>query len=100
MCPNCFGFDFVKVISSPFFLRTPIESRYNPAVGKAIRNKRQLTDELKRASEERTLKTGIVHDYAPVDLRDKEALGVTDEGLYETAKRQTDEGQREVRRWL
>lgn len=44
-------------------------------------------DQLKMTADRQTERTGIPHNYSPVDLRDKEALGVTSEGLDSTYDR-------------
>jgi hypothetical protein len=69
-------------------------SGYNPATGSYVLSKADLKSRLARASEEasapRTVYDGYgeAHEierppsnYVPVDLRDREALGVTSEGL-------------------
>lgn len=53
---------------------------FNQTVGKYITNQRQFRDELKRSSEQYSLRTGIDADFRPID-RDPSSLGVTEEGL-------------------
>jgi hypothetical protein len=69
-----------------------LHEHYNHSVGKPISSHRQYADELKRLSEQQTERTGIPHNYVPVDLSDTRACGVTDEGLEETARRRHDAG--------
>lgn len=88
-----------RVISGFCFQRS-MEGHYNLAVGQYVSNERELRDSLKVASERATIRTGVEHRFVPVDLRDKERLNVTEEGLDETMKVQTDSGQREAKRWL
>jgi hypothetical protein len=66
---------------------------FNNSVGQFVTGKHNFRDVLKRQSEIQTIRTGIEHNYEPVDLRDQAACGATDEGLYETEKRQRDTGQ-------
>lgn len=70
------------------------------SVGKVVRGRKHFREELQRASDAATARTGVPHRFEPVDLRDREALGVTDEGLDATARRAVAEGRAEVRRWL
>lgn len=89
----------VQVISAPSFHRG-LDGHYNSSLGQYVSGRRAYEDGLKRASESATLRTGIAHDFKPVDLRDKERLGVTDEGLDETRRREVASGKREVKTWL
>lgn len=70
-----------------------MQPHFNNATGEYVTGERNFKDALKRKSEEMTVRTGMEHNYAPVDLREKDALGVTDEGLDETRKRLHDTGQ-------
>lgn len=83
-CPNChtqpsrrFGFNTPSPNSS-------FQTHFNNSVGKVVRNPQEFKDELKRASEAQTLRTGVEHNYVPRDPRDK--VGVTEEGLHEHNK--------------
>lgn len=67
------------------------QPHFNHSVGKFVNNKREFSDELKRASESASLRTGIDHNYKPIEMN--EAPGVTNEGLDETAKRRRETGQ-------
>lgn len=58
-----------------------MQAAYNPAVGKEISSNRKFDDDMKRASEARSLETGMEHRFERVDPSDKKALGVTDEGI-------------------
>lgn len=89
-CPVC-GSRLQRKVSFSFHRSMP--AHYNAAVGQFVGGKHDFRDALKRKSEEQTLRTGIEHNYEPVDLKDKDACGATDEGLYETEKRQRDSGQ-------
>lgn len=77
-----FGFSHVK----------SMESHFNNTVGKPISSMRQFKSELARKSDEATLRTGIEHNYQPVEWGDKERLGVTGEGIYESNKRRAEIG--------
>lgn len=63
-----------------------MQPHFNPTVGKPISSERQFRDELRRQSDIASENTGTEHRYVPVDLDDKKALGVTDEGLDKTAR--------------
>lgn len=58
-----------------------MQEHWNPTVGRYVANERDFNDGLKRASEAASLTTGMDHNYVPVDLRDREACGATEEGL-------------------
>lgn len=47
-----------------------MHEHYNPTVGKPISSMNQLKSELSRASDEQSEKTGVTHNYQPVDLRE------------------------------
>lgn len=96
-CPIC-GKPATQVISPPSFHRG-IDGHFNTSLGSYVSGRREYEDGLKRASESATLKTGITHDFRPVDLRDKDRLGVTDEGLDSTRRVEVSEGKREVKKW-
>jgi hypothetical protein len=64
---------------------------FNNAVGEFITGKQQFYDGLKRKSEEAWARTGLDHDFQPIDpsdMRDPSAHGVTDEGLEATYRAQ------------
>lgn len=61
-----------------------MEEHFNNTVNKPVSSMRQFEDELKRAGDEASAQTGIPHRYVPVDWGDKEALGVTNEGIHES----------------
>jgi hypothetical protein len=65
---------------------------FNQSTGTYISNTREFADELKRKSEEMSNRTGMTHNYQPVDVTDMKALGVTDEGLEHTHKVHRDTG--------
>lgn len=90
ICNICGG--RLQRIASFFFHRSMPE-HYNNATGTYVNNERNFKDDLKRKSEEATIRTGMEHNFVPVDLREKEALGVTDEGLHEQTRRLHDTGE-------
>lgn len=78
-----------------FAIRRSVPDHFNHALGKYVTGNRQLRDEFKRQSDDATERTGIVHQYEPVDFRDTEALGVTDEGLAASHDRAVAEGRKD-----
>lgn len=84
-CPLCNSGPRQRIVSFAFHRGMP--EHYNMAVGKHVSNSRHFSDELKRKSEELTIRTGMDYDYQPVDYRDKDACGATDEGLDSTYRR-------------
>jgi len=75
--------------------RRSMPEHFNASVGKYVSNENQFRDELKRASEEATLRTGMEHRFVPIDPREKASLGVSDEGMENTFRRQREAGQTE-----
>jgi hypothetical protein len=66
-----------------------VPEHFNNSVGEFVTNKRQFYDGLKRQSEASSIRTGIEHDFQPVDptdMRDASAHGVTEEGLDSTRR--------------
>lgn len=83
-----------------FSFHRPMPDHFNASTGTYVRNERQFRDELKKMSDEATERTGIPHNYVPVDPMDKEALGVTDEGLDTTYDAEVRAGKRERKAWI
>lgn len=81
-------------------IHTQFGAHYSPTVGQYVSSDRELRDAMKHASEEATLRTGLDHNFVPVDSRDTETLGVTEEGLDATMAAQVRDGKREVAKWL
>lgn len=80
-CPTC-GTHPRRVWA--FTHSNSMPEHFNNAVGDFVTNKQQFYDGLKRQSEEHTIRTGVEHDYQPIDpsdMKDQSAHGVTDEGL-------------------
>lgn len=66
----------------------------NPSTGRWTTSDRQFRDDLKRASEEATLATGIEHNYQPADLRDPAVAPRSDDGLASQHDRAVAEGRK------
>lgn len=88
-CVNC-NTHLKRVFS--FAIRPTMPDHFNNSTNTYVRNESHFRDELKRLSEEATEYTGIEHDYKPVDWRDKETIGVTEEGLDDTYDRAKEDG--------
>lgn len=71
-----------------------MQAHWNASTGTIVSSPKQFERELKRSSEEATERTGIPHNYVPVDVSDTTALGVTDEGLDATYDAAHDGAQR------
>lgn len=64
------------------FAAAPVmHEHFNHSVGKVISDMRQFKSQLARKSEEDSERRGMKIDYQPVDLTDRQSLGVTDEGI-------------------
>ena len=77
-CPRC-GLTASRRFS--FRQQTSFREHFNNSTGTYVTNQRQFRDDLKRGAEEATRKTGVFHDYEPVDYADREKFGITDEHL-------------------
>jgi len=74
-CPSCESFNMGRVYDVPL-IQMPMIGHFNPTVGGYVHGKRDLTEQLHIASEQATARTGIPHDFKPIDMRDTDALGV------------------------
>lgn len=63
-----------------------LHEHFNQTTGQVVSSHRQFRDQLKRASDEATAKTGIVHSFVPADPREVAAT-VTDDGMKSTHDR-------------
>jgi DNA-directed RNA polymerase subunit RPC12/RpoP len=77
-------------------VRPAMQEHFNPTVGKPISSMRQFDDELKRKSEEYTLRTGIEAKFVSHDPHEAKSLGVTNEGLDSTNAKRAEQGLRPV----
>lgn len=83
-CPQC-DISMSRVFS--FVHKTGMPEHFNNTTGQVVSSSKQFADQLKRQSEEATIRTGIEHNFVPVDAADKKAFGVTNEGLAATYDR-------------
>jgi hypothetical protein len=67
--------------------RRGFEPHFNNSVGTVIHNSAQFRSELHRKGDQMSERMGFAHHYEPVDIQDKEACGVTDDGAEQIAKR-------------
>lgn len=69
---RCFwcGSDGFRRDYSGVALARPMMAHYNATVGKEVSDMKGFKDDLKRKSEEATLRTGIEHNYEPIDYSD------------------------------
>lgn len=94
VCPFCGMQGSIKKKFS-IAVHRPMAEHFNMATGTWESSMAGIREKFRKASDEATERTGIPHNFQPVDLRDKEALGVTDEGLDDTARRKRQTGQTE-----
>ena len=94
ICPGVYQ----QVLS--FSYRPSLREHYNPTVGQHISTSAQFRSELTRASDIQSERTGIAHNYQPVDIDDPQSLGVTGEGLDATYAEETRSGRREAKKYL
>jgi hypothetical protein len=86
-CPCC-GLEAERVFGDFAFKR--FAEHYSPAVGKVVSSDREFRDDLKRASEEATIRTGIVHDFQPIDITEHAPKNL--EGLEATHRKHRELG--------
>jgi hypothetical protein len=98
MIPDCYGI-YERVISSPSFHRGFSEG-FNPSTGSYVSSSAQFRSELSAASDAASLRTGIPHNFQPLDPRDPVAAGVTEDGMDATYAAQTASGEREAKKFL
>lgn len=103
LLPICFDhgavhFTMKRVFS--FSKTPPFEEHFNLTTGEVTSSARSHADNLKRMSEEASLRTGMPHNFVPVHPSEaREAYGVTEEGLDSTYRKEVESGQREVKQW-
>ena len=97
-CLHCLV--YMRKVLGVNVIHTSIEPHYNSSVGAYVTSMSDLSDRMKIASDAATERTGIPHDFRPVDPRDTEKLGVTEEGLDATMAAQVRDGKRDVKKWL
>jgi hypothetical protein len=67
-------------------IHRPMPDHFNATTGQMVGSMREFDDQLKRKSEEYTLRTGIEAKFVSHDPSEAKALGVTGEGLSETKR--------------
>lgn len=94
ICPFC-GMQGSIAKKFSIAVHRPMAEHYNLSTGSWESSMTSIKEKFRKASDEATERTGIPHNFQPVDLRDKEALGVTDEGLDSTYRKRREAGQTE-----
>lgn len=89
-CPFCDG--TMRRAITGIQIVQGMQPHFNVSLGKPISSNAQFRSELTRKSDEMSAITGAEHRFVPVDLNDKKALGVTDEGLDTTARMRRETG--------
>lgn len=59
------GLDAQRIYSDFSFRR--FQEHFSPAVGKVVSSEKEFRDDLKKASEQATARTGIEHNFVPMD---------------------------------
>lgn len=57
------------------------QPHYNIALGRWVNTHNEFRDGLQAKSDEMSARTGIDHNYVPIDMADSAAFGATDEGM-------------------
>jgi putative FmdB family regulatory protein len=89
-CPDCAGPATRKF---GFYVASSLKEHWNQAVGQYVSNSHDMSEALKRKSEEMSVRTGIDHDYqyvSPAEMADPSAHGASQENLDETYRRQAE----------
>ena len=89
-CPICHEGLLQRIAS--FSFKRGMQPHFNTAVGGYVESQREFDEKLKMYSERDSIRTGTTQTYEKVDLREKDALGVSDEGLDATRKRRRELG--------
>jgi len=58
-----------------------MQEHWSTALGKPVSDRRRFLAELRKSSDLASERLGFEQNYQPVDIDDRKALGVTDEGL-------------------
>lgn len=98
-CHNCQSGTLRRQVSS-FGIISGVDGHYNHSLGRYVTGMRDFKSGLARKSDQMTERTGIPHNYEPIDHMEKKALGVTEEGLDSTRAAEMAQGKREARKWL
>lgn len=80
-CREC-GSPTARLFS--FSERNDTPAHYNQSAGEFVTGARSLRESFKRQSEIASERTGMPHNFVVVDPRDKDQLGITDDGLAAT----------------
>jgi hypothetical protein len=95
--PFCDG-TYQQVIS--FGIIASMPEHWNPSTGNYTTSAAQFRSDLSRASDEATARTGMPHNFQPIDPYDATATGVTGDGLDATYDHQVKTGQRDPKKYL
>lgn len=93
-CPRCGHFS--RKVLAPPAIKTSMPEHFNAALGSYVSSEAEYRDGLKEASEKASQRAGYDMNFTPVDLHDRAALGVTDEGLDATHRRRVAQGREDV----
>ena len=74
-----------------FSFKPTMKEHINSTTGQYVRTEQQFNTQLKRMSESASIRTGIEHDFQPVDISTPTSNGVTEQGLYEQSKNRYDQ---------
>lgn len=94
VCPDCGANDWGRVYS--LSVHRPMADHWNNTTGQVVGSMREFKEQLKRKSEEATLKSGIEHNYEPIDYSDfAHVIEASDaQGLDDTNRARAREGKR------
>lgn len=97
-CPLCHA-RAKKILQFPAIKRT-MSDHFNATLGRPVSSERDFRNGLSEASDKASIRAQREVSYSPVDLRDKAAVGVNDEGLDQTRRRERAEGKSEAKKYL
>ncbi len=97
-CTKC-GLMALKILAFPA-VKPSMDAHFNAATNTFVNSERELKDTMKAQSELMSRRTGLAHNYVPVDRRDKEQCGATDEGLDSTGKARMAAGITEPKKYM
>jgi len=64
-----------------FYKPAPFTPHFNVSLGRHVSSRQDFLEGLKAASDSATERTGIPHNYVPIDIADRDAFGATDESM-------------------
>lgn len=73
-----------------FYVEKSFVPHYNPSVGSFVSSQSEFNNKLRILGDEQTERTGILHNYVPVEVGDSQAFGLGGEDVEEFTRARFD----------